>query len=136
MRQQTLGMWIKGDHSDESEEISQYIPTPSRTAAAEKYYWTRVKNLRQMQSQRIQIFDVANDLQWDKNLQRIRKGITNNLGAMLFDPDEYKKQDGVLTYQRSKLDQHSLLEYAELASNLRAKFLEKAASYNGKDELL
>ena len=89
-----------------------------------------------MQSQRIQIFDVANDLQWDKNLQRIRKGITNDLGAMLFDPDEYKKQDGVLTYQRSKLDKQSLLEYAELASNLRAKFQDKAAVYKVKDELL
>ena len=51
-----------------------------------------------MQSKRIQLFDVANDLQWDKNLQRIRNGITNDLGAMLFDPDEYKNQGNVLTF--------------------------------------
>ena len=89
-----------------------------------------------MQSKRIQLFDVANDLQWDKNLQRIRNGITNDLGTMLFDPDEYKNQGNVLTFQRYKLDANALLEYAKRASALRAMFKERAASYRNEDEHL
>ena len=87
-----------------------------------------------MQSKRIQLFDVTNDLQWDKNLQRIRNGITNDLGTMLFDPDEYKNQGNVLTFQRYKLDANALLEYAKRASALRTMFKERAASYCGGKE--
>ena len=87
-----------------------------------------------MQSKRIQLFDVANDLQWDKNLQRIRNGITNDLGVMLFDPDEYKNQGNVLTFQRYKLDANALLEYAKRASALRAMFIQRATSYRSGEE--
>ena len=47
---------------------------------------------------------------------------------MLFDPDEYKNQRNVLTFQRYKLDANALLEYAKRASALRAMFKERAAS--------
>ena len=46
---------------------------------------------------------------------------------MLFDPDEYKGKGDVLTFQRYRLDEATLLEYAKRATSLRAIFLEKAA---------
>ena len=44
-----------------------------------------------MQRPRLNIFDVSNDLQWDKNLQAIRKGTGKDIGEVIFDPDVYRE---------------------------------------------
>ena len=43
-----------------------------------------------MQSSQVNIFDVANDLEWDKNLKAIRNDTGKDQGEILFDPDSYK----------------------------------------------
>ena len=127
-RQSTLSRFLKKTENGDSEEVSVYLPTPDKTAASERYEWTRVKSLKKMKNNRYQLFDVANDLQWDKNLQKIRNGITRDLGEMLFDPDNYKGKGDVLTFKRQRLDEQSLLKYARKATSLRAVFKQKAAS--------
>ena len=49
-----------------------------------------------MQKPRINVFDVASDLEWDKNLKAIRKGTVKDLGEILFDPAAYNKSDDTL----------------------------------------
>ena len=44
-----------------------------------------------MKKPRLNVFDVAMDLQWDKNLQAIRKGTGKEIGEVIFDPDVYKE---------------------------------------------
>ena len=61
-RQSTLHKFIRKSSSDESEDVSVYLPSPSKTAAAEKFSWTRVKSRKQMTSKRLQLFDVADDI--------------------------------------------------------------------------
>ena len=53
---------------------------------------------------------------------------------MLFDPDEYKGQGVNLTFQRYRLDESTLYEYAQKATSLRAMFKEKAASIAKENE--
>ena len=125
-RQSTLHKFIRKSSSDESEDVSVYLPSPSKTAAAEKFSWTRVKSRKQMTGKQLQLFDVADDIQWDKNLQKVHSGANRDLGETLFDPDEYKGQNETLTFQRHSLDEAALLDYAERASALRSVFKTKA----------
>ena len=49
-----------------------------------------------MQKPRINTFDVAKDLEWDKNLQAIRKGTSKDIGEIIFEPDSYDRKDNAL----------------------------------------
>ena len=86
-----------------------------------------------MRGPRIQLFDLSNDLEWDKNLQKVRKGTTNDVVEMVFDPEDFKADEERLTMQRHKLDEAELLEYARLATELRQRFRAKAAMISQSD---
>ena len=86
-----------------------------------------------MRGPRIQLFDLANDLEFDKNLQKVRKSAANDIIEMVFDPEDFKADEERLTIQRHKLDEAELLEYARLATELRQNFREKAARISQSD---
>ena len=52
-----------------------------------------------MRGPRIQLFDLANDLEWDKNLQKVRKSTTNDVVEMVFDPEDFKADEERLMMQ-------------------------------------
>ena len=83
--------------------------------------WTRVLEVEAAANKRIQAFDVEQDLKQDKTLKQIRKGAVRDLGAMVFDPDDYSEMREQLTIANYKLEENKLLEYAKRASAIRHK---------------
>ena len=72
------------------------------------------------------IYDSAPDLDFDKNLKRIRKEISGEPGSIVFDPSSYKQVETFLTTEQNKLSREELERYAIIASELRASFTRKA----------
>lgn len=72
------------------------------------------------------IFDLEKDMASDKSLQAIRKGAVREETVMLFDPSEYQGMGDKLTMAEFAVDHEQLLEYAKVASEIRARFKEKA----------
>ena len=62
-----------------------------------------------MSNPRVTVFDVSNDLKWDKNLQSIRKGTAKDIGEIIFDPDVYKQENLPLDIDTHRLDEEMLL---------------------------
>ena len=54
-------------------------------------------------SVRISSFDVEDDLNKDRFMKQIRRGAVRDLGALLFDPDDFKDQKEHLTLSNFKL---------------------------------
>ena len=133
-RQSTLNKYYPSLSHEDSDQSSGYAPTPRKSTLAETFFWTRVKSRQMMQKPRINVFDVASDLEWDKNLKAIRKGTVKDLGEILFDPDAYNRSDDTLLLQNNQLSDVQLLEYAKIATILREQFKDKAKiSSRGQD---
>ena len=73
MRQQRLPTnWVAGAASHSSDS-SNYEDEEPALRSKKVQYWTRVKSLEQMKSQRLMVYDATNDMQFDRSLQIIRK---------------------------------------------------------------
>ena len=72
------------------------------------------------------IYDSAPDLDFDKNLKKIRKEINRDPGQIIFDPSTYKSVETFLTMEANKLQAEEFEQYAILATDLRAQFTRKA----------
>ena len=121
--------WIT-DALENSDSDSDFADDSEAQKQKKILYWTRVKSLDQMKNQRLMIYDSVPDLDFDKNLKKIRKEMSREPGSIIFDPAVYKKLETFLTMEANKLPKEELERYARIASDLRARFTRKA------DELL
>ena len=124
-KQTTLKAFLQLSSSSESDEESQYTPSPHKAVTKIPEMWTRVKNRDQMSHQRISAFDIEKDLDTDKVLKAVRTGSTRDNGEILFDPDLWKGKDAELTIDKCKLPEDELRAYAILATEIRQKFQDK-----------
>ena len=72
------------------------------------------------------IYDSTPDLDFDKNLKKIRKEISREPGKIIFDPSTYKSVETFLTMEANKLQAEELEQFAIIATDLRAQFTRKA----------
>lgn len=72
------------------------------------------------------VYDSVADMQNDKNLKVIRKEISQTKGAILFDPDLYKKDLELFQIATNPLDEEQLIEYGRIASDIRRQVTIKA----------
>ncbi len=126
IKQLTLKRFLNIGNDDDSDEVSAYTPSPEKSKNTIPPQWTRVKNVDQVVDRRITVFDVEKDMASDKSLQAIRKGAVRDETVMLFDPSEYQGMGDKLTMAEFAVDHEQLLEYAKVASEIRARFKEKA----------
>ena len=125
-KQSTLKHFLSIPSDSESEEASQYTPSPQKGALKLPEMWTRVKSREQMPHQRITVFDIEKDLATDKVLKAVRSGAIREKGEILFDPDEWKGRGDELTIDKCKLTRDELMKYAATATEIRRKLQEKA----------
>ena len=111
---------------DNSDSDDDYADDSDAQKQKKVFYWTRVKSLSQIQNQRLMIYDSAPDLDFDKNLKKIRKEINRDPGQIIFDPSTYKSVETFLTMEANKLQAIELEQYAIIATDLRAQFTRKA----------
>ena len=125
MKQTTLPhSWVSEAEVSASEESSSEEEAPR--SRAKPLLWTRVKSLAQIQSQRVMVFDAAEDLKFDKTLKTIRKEMDSDRGQFVFDPDDFKEAAKSFEVESYRLPEEGLLEYGKLATQLRQGFTEKA----------
>ena len=90
MKQTTLPhSWVSDAEVSASEESSSEEEAPK--SRARPLLWTWVKSLAQIQSQRVMVFDAAEDLKFDKTLKTIRKEMNSDRGQFVFDPYDFKE---------------------------------------------
>ena len=66
-------------------------------------YWTRVLLVDMANIENIEIKEVETDLLTDKTMKQIRKSSVREIGTLIFDPEEIKKQELSLTFANYKL---------------------------------
>ena len=111
-----------GSSSDSGDE-SEYAPSKQKSMFTTPMLWTRVKEVSPNPSVRISSFDVEEDLKQDRFMKQIRKGAVRELGALLFDPDDFKDQTKQLTLSNFKLTTDELRDFAMMASTIRRNFV-------------
>ena len=72
------------------------------------------------------VYDSVTDMKNDKNLKVIRKEISQTKGAVLFDPDLFKKDLELFQTTINPLDEEQLIEYGKIASDIRRQVSIKA----------
>ena len=83
---------VNAPESDsQSDDESEYVLSKTKSLYGQPMSWTRVKEVTTAAGFRISVFDVETDLRQDKALKEIRKGAIRELGAMIFDPDNFKE---------------------------------------------
>ena len=87
--------------------------------------WTRVREITNAVNQRVNIWDVEEDLKQDKALKEIRRGAVRELGVLIFDPEQFADQQDLLTQANYQLDDEKLFEYANLSREIRHSISEK-----------
>ena len=120
-----------GDNQEsgsESDEVSEYVPSKSKSMYGQPMYWTRVRDVEVAAEQRVSVYDVEQDLQADKSLQQIRKGAVRDLGVVIFDPETFRDQTDQLTFDNYRLSEEQLLEYAKTATRIRSQIKHRAGA--------
>ena len=79
-----------------------------------------------MTHEQIKAFDIEKDLEQDRVLKIVRKGITRENGEVLFDPDLFKGKGNELKINENKLSHDQLYAYAKMATEIRRKFKDRA----------
>ena len=83
---------FKAPESDsQSDDESEYVLSKTKSMYGQPMSWTRVKEVTTAVGFRISVLNVETDLRQDKALKEIRKGALRELGAMIFDPDNFKE---------------------------------------------
>ena len=103
--------WIT-DALENADSESDYEDDSDSKKQKNILYWTRVKSLNQIKSQRLMIYDSAPDLNFDKNLKQIRKELRGDQGSILFDPAAFTQIKSFLTLDSYQLSKEELLKYA------------------------
>ena len=132
-KQTTLKAFLSLSSSSQSEEESEYTPSPKKSALKLPEMWTRVVSRYQTTHQRITVFDIEKDIETDKVHKQIRAGSFRENDAFLFDPDEWKGRDDELKFDRHRLSEAKLREYATLATGIRQRFTDRANNANKAD---
>ena len=116
------------ESGSESDDVSEYVPSKSKSMYGQPMYWTRVRDVEVAAEQRLAVYDVEQDLQADKSLQQIRKGAVRDLGVVIFDPDTFRDQTDQLTFDNYRLSEDQLLEYAKTATCIRSQIKRRAST--------
>lgn len=69
------------------------------------------------------LYDGKKDLQFDKNLKVIRNESNQERGSFIFDPEDFREEAKGFTVDAYRLPEEGLLEYAKLATRLKATIL-------------
>ena len=75
--------------------------------------------MQQIKSQRVMVYNVEEDLKFDRTLKVIRKELDRRRGQFIFDPNDFKELASSFDEESYRLPKEGLLEYAKLASRLR-----------------
>ena len=119
MKQTTLPhSWVSEAEVSASEESSSEEENVPKSRAR-PLMWTRVRSLEMIKSQRVMVFDAAEDLKFDKTLKTIRKEMDSDRGQFVFDPDDFKEAAKSFEVESYRLPEEGLLEYGKLATQLR-----------------
>jgi len=89
--------------ASESDEESQYVPSPQKSVLKLPEMWTRVKSREAMSHSRVTVFDIEKDLEKDKVLKTVRAGASRGTNQILFDPETWKGKENELTKQKQAL---------------------------------
>ena len=125
-KQTTLKSFLQLSSDSEPDDISQYTPSPQKSALKIPDQWTRIRSRESMSHGKITVFDIEKDLEADKVLKRVRLGATREQGSFLFDPDLWKGREDELKLEQCKLSEDELRNYARIATSVRKKLKERA----------
>ena len=116
MKQTTLPVsWNKEAEECSSSESSS-SEEDDKQSRAQPLQWTRVKSLAMIKSQRVMVYNAAEDLKFDKSLNTIRKEMDSDRGEFVFDPDDFKEVAKGFEVESYRLPEEGLLEYGKLAT--------------------
>jgi len=102
-KQKTLHSYYKREKSNEDEssdalsDDSEYVPNEKTRKYKKPMYWSRVLDVHEVNSRNVRAFDVENDINNDKAMQKIIKHASRETTDFLFDPNDYDEQDVQLT---------------------------------------
>ena len=102
-KQSTLKAFLNLSSASESDEESQYAPSPQKSVLKLPEMWTRVKSREAMCHSRVTVFDIEKDLDKDRVLKTVRAGAARGTNEMLFDPETWKGREKQLTKQEAAL---------------------------------
>ena len=88
----------------------------------EKQEWTRVKAVHSMKTVNIQLFDLHADASADVVKNQARQHLDPQPEQCIFDPEKYNRQQYDYSLQRHRLSSEELITYAEMATEIRARF--------------
>ena len=114
------------DSESDSSDDSEYVGSKRQLKYQTPMYWTRVKEVYVAKGKRLDLFNVEDDLKNDKQMKAIRRITTQDIGELLFDPNDFDNQKEHLLIDNYKLDKEDMAHYATLASKIRHKISMRA----------
>ena len=82
-----------GSSSESGSEESEYVPDNQQRKYKYAMYWSRVLDVYTVTNNSIRAWNIEDELQKDKALQKINKLIDNETTEFLFDPTVFDSQD-------------------------------------------
>lgn len=82
-----------GSSSESSGEESEYVPDNQQRKYKYPMYWSRVLDVYEVTNNSIRAWNIEDDIQKDKALQKINKLIENEPTQFLFDPNMLDAED-------------------------------------------
>ena len=122
MKQTTLPVSWNTEAEECSSSESSSSEEDARQSRAKPLQWTRVKSLEMIKSQRVMVYNAAEDLKFDRGLKTIRKEMDSDRGTFVVDPDDFKDVAKGFEVESYRLPEEGLLEYGKLATKLRRQF--------------
>ena len=125
--QTTLHKFLQVQSSDESSSSSDYSSSDEERKRSMLSDWTRVKGRDQFTAKVTRVWEIGGDLKAlfkEKCTVMTPEAIKE---LVLFDPDSYRDRGQDLKSEAHKLTEEQLLDYAKMASRIRARIYRDAS---------